>query len=176
MPIHIAFLEMVIDPVCSVVFEAEQEEQGIMERPPRAAGSRLFAASLVWWSLLQGGLALAVVATIYLGANLRGMPEAEVRGLTFVTLVLADFALIFVNRTFSSTLDATWRGDNKALWWVGLATTLLLGLALYFEPVRALFRFGPPHAGDLAASVTAAAGLIVVLEFLKRFWEARLTA
>jgi Ca2+-transporting ATPase len=174
MPIHIAFLEMVIDPVCSVVFEAEKEEKGIMERPPRAAASRLFSTNLVLWSLVQGALALGLVAAIYLAACLHGLPEAEVRALTFVTLVLANFALILVNRSFADTFAATWRWDNRALWAVVVVTAALLGLALAFEPARVLFRFGPVHTEDLAISFVAGTGLVVVLESLKRLWQARL--
>jgi hypothetical protein len=61
-PLHIAFLEMVIDPVCSIVFEAESEEADTMRRPPRAPSAPLFTAGFVIWSLLQGVLALALVA------------------------------------------------------------------------------------------------------------------
>src|SRR5215469_1248386 len=64
-PVHIAFLEMVIDPVCSIVFEAETEEADVMARPPRDPRSSLFSSSLAWWSLLQGTLVLALVAAIY---------------------------------------------------------------------------------------------------------------
>ncbi len=174
MPIHIAFLEMVIDPVCSVVFEAEKEEKGIMDRPPRAVASRLFSMSLVLWSLVQGALALCLVALIYLAASLHGLPEAEVRALTFVTLVLANFALILVNRSFADTFAATWRWDNRALWVVMVVTASLLGLALAFEPARVLFRFGPLHTEDLGLAFAAGVGLVVVLESLKRFWQARL--
>jgi Mg2+-importing ATPase len=174
MPIHIAFLEMVIDPVCSVVFEAEKEEKGVMERPPRAAASRLFAPSLVLWSLVQGVLALGTVAAIYLTATVHGMPEAEVRALTFVTLVLADFVLILVNRSFGGPFSGMVRWDNQALWWVTLVTVSLLGLALTFEPVRDLFRFGRLHVDDLAVAVAATVALAGLLEFLKGFWRARL--
>ncbi len=176
MPIHIAFLEMVIDPVCSVVFEAEKEERGIMERPPRAVASRLFSTTLVVWSLVQGLLALGLVAAVYLAACLHGLPEAEVRALTFVTLVLANFALILVNRSFADTFAATWRWDNRALWAVIVVTAALLGLALAFEPARGLFRFGPLHGEDLALVLAAGAGLVVVLEYLERFWQARLAS
>ncbi len=176
MPIHIAFLEMVIDPVCSVVFEVEKEEKGIMERPPRAAASPLFAASLVWWSLAQGALALGVVAAVYLAASLHGLPEPQVRALTFVTLVLADFVLILANRSFSGPFSGVLRWDNRALWAVSGATALLLGLALAFEPVRDLFRFGALRADDLAVALAAAAGLVALLEVLERFLRPRLAA
>jgi Ca2+-transporting ATPase len=100
-PMHIAFLEMVIDPVCSLVFKAETEEDDVMRRPPRAPDQPLFAGPLVGWSLLQGAIAFAAVAAIFLIASKRGMPENEVRALTFFSLILTITSLIFVNRSFS---------------------------------------------------------------------------
>lgn len=175
-PIHIAFLEMIIDPVCSVVFEAEREEKDIMRRPPRAEDSHLFSSGLVYWSLLQGALVLAVIATLYLLALWRGMPEADVRALTFVSLVLANLGLVLVNRSFDSSVRGALRGGNRALWWVGSVALLLLGLALAWAPARTLFRFGPLHVDDLAIAVVPVVGLVIVLEALKRFWRGRLTA
>lgn len=174
-PIHIAFLEMVIDPVCSVVFEAEAEEDDIMRRPPRSPTSPLFSSGLVVWSVLQGGFALLLVAAVYfLGIN-RGMPEAELRALAFVTLLLTNVGLILVNRSFSSSLWGAVSRWNPALWMViGVALPLLLA-AVRWEPAEAIFRFGPLHIDDLAISVGAAAMLLAILESLKRLWQARLT-
>src|SRR5204863_2276936 len=67
-PIHIAFLEMIIDPVCSLVFEAEAEEDNVMRRPPRAPDEPLFSWALISWSALQGALACVLVAAIYVMA------------------------------------------------------------------------------------------------------------
>ncbi len=175
-PIHIAFLEMVIDPVCSIVFEAEKAEKDSMRRPPRGATSRLFSSGLVVWSLLQGALVLGVVAAIYLVAAARGMPEGEVRALTFVSLVLANLGLVLVNRSFDSSLREALRLDNHALWWVSGAAAIVLGVAVAWAPARDLFRFGPLHADDLAVSLAASVALVLVLEVLKRFWHQRLVA
>ena len=114
-PMHIAFLEMVIDPVCSLVFEAETEEDDVMRRPPRAPDEPLFSGALVGWSLLQGALAFVLVAAIFIVAVRRGMPETEVRALTFFSLVLAIIGLIFVNRSFSASLMTALRRPNPAL-------------------------------------------------------------
>jgi Ca2+-transporting ATPase len=103
-PMHIAFLEMVIDPVCSLVFEAETEEDDVMRRPPRAPDEPLFSGPLIGWSLLQGAFAFVLVAVIFIVAFRRGMPEEEVRALAFFSLVLTIVSLIFVNRSFSASL------------------------------------------------------------------------
>ena len=175
-PIHIAFLEMVIDPVCSVVFEAEGEETDVMRRPPRDPSSPLFSVALVGWSLVQGLLAFVLVAAIYIVALQRGMPEAEVRALAFVSLVLTNVALIFVNRSFSASVVTALRRGNAVLWLVLAATASLLALALAWLPARELFRFGPLHADDLAVCAAAGIGLLVLLDLVKPLWRRRLEA
>jgi Ca2+-transporting ATPase len=173
MPIHIAFLEMVIDPVCSIVFEAEEEERDIMQRRPRAASSRLFSLPFILWSMLQGLAAFGVLAALYLLALSRGVPENEVRALTFVSLVLVNLGLVLVNRSFSSSLGSALRLNNRALFWVTAVTAALLSLILLWPPARDLFRFGVLHTDDLIATLTATAGLVIVLEWLKRLWRRR---
>lgn len=166
-PVHIAFLEMVIDPACSLVFEAESEEQDVMRRPPRPPNQPLFSPSLIAWSLLQGALAFALVAAIFLAASERGMPEEEVRALIFFSLVLAIVSLIFANRSFSASLIAAFGRPNAALAFVLAAVAGMLVLALLWPSARGLFRFGPLHAGDLALALGAGGLVLVLLELLK---------
>ena len=173
-PIHIAFLEMIIDPVCSLVFEAETEEDDVMQRPPRSPDQPLFSRSLVGWSVVQGALAFALLAAIFVTASLRGMPEPEVRALTFFSLVLTIVSLIFVNRSFSASLATAVLRPNRALAWVLASVSTILCLTLLWPPVSGLFGFGPLHPGDLALTFTAAAVVLVSLELLKRFWHQRL--
>ncbi len=173
-PIHIAFLEMIIDPVCSLVFEAETEEDDVMRRPPRSPVQPLFSRSLVGWSVVQGALAFALLAAIFVTASLRGMPEAEVRALTFFSLVLTIVSLIFVNRSFSASLVTALLRPNRALVWVLISVSTILCLTLLWPPASGLFGFGPLHPGDLALTFTAAAVVLVSLELLKRFWHQRL--
>ena len=173
-PMHIAFLEMVIDPVCSLVFEAETEEDDVMRRPSRAPDAPLFSGALIGWSLLQGLFALVLVSAIFLEASRRGMPEAEVRALTFFSLVLAIVGLIFVNRSFSASLVTALQRPNAALAWVSVAVTTMLGLTLLWPFASDLFRFGPLHADDLLLTIGAGAIVLVALELVKPHWRARL--
>jgi len=165
---------MVIDPVCSVVFEAETEEDDAMRRPPRPPHAPLFSRALIGWSLLQGIFALVLVSAIFLEASRRGMPEAEARALTFFSLVLAIVGLIFVNRSFSASMATALRRPNPALVWVLATVATMLGLTLLWPLASDLFRFGPLHVDDL--SLTIGAGIIVLaaLELLKPHWHARL--
>ena len=158
-PVHIAFLEMVIDPVCSLVFEAETEEDDVMRRPPRASDEPLFSGAMIVWSLLQGAFALLLVAIIFVVAFGRGMPEAEVRALAFFSLVVTIVSLIFVNRSFGASLVTALRRPNRTLLLVLLAVLTMLSLTLLWPWARELFRFGPLHPDDLA--VTLGAGIVV---------------
>ncbi len=175
-PIHIAFLEMVIDPVCSLVFEAETEEDDIMCRPPRAPDEPLFSGRSIVWGLLQGTLAFVLVAAIYVIGHRRGMPDNEVRALSFFSLVTAIVALIFVNRSFSTSLLTAITRPNPALKIVLLAVAGILSLTLLWPVARDLFRFGPLHADDLGLTLGAGILVLVVLEALKPFWRVRLNA
>jgi Ca2+-transporting ATPase len=173
-PIHIAFLEMVIDPVCSLVFEAETEEDDVMRRPPRAPDEPLFSWPLIVWSLLQGVLAFALVATIFVLAYRSGMPEREVRALAFFSLVVAIVSLILVNRSFSASLLTALRRPNWTLVAVLSVVAATLALTLLVPFVSDLFAFGPLHADDLALTLGAGIVVLVSLELLKPIWRSRL--
>ncbi len=173
-PMHIAFLEMVMDPVCSLAFEAEQEEDDVMRRPPHAPNQPLFSRQLIEWSLLQGAVALALVAAIFIYSSWQGMPEAEVRALTFFALVTAIVGLILVNRSFSASLLVAFQRPNKALAWILAAVTAMLGLTLLWPFAKNLFRFGPLHFNDLALALGAGIAVVVFLELLKPYWYERL--
>jgi Ca2+-transporting ATPase len=166
-PIHIAFLEMVIDPVCSLVFEAETEEDDVMRRPPRAPDEPLFSRAMVLWSLLQGLLAFAAVAAIYVMALRWGMPVPEVRALAFFSLVVVIVSLILVNRSFSASLLTALRRPNRALAAVLVVVAVILTLTLLWPFASHLFAFGPLHADDLALTLGAGVIALLVLEMLK---------
>lgn len=170
-PMHIAFLEMVIDPVCSLVFEAEIEEDDVMSRRPRDPAEPLFSSAMIVWSLLQGVLAFALVATIFIAALNWGMPVNEVRALTFFALVTAIVALILVNRSTSASLVKAIRRPNRALAIVLPAVVVMLGVTLLIPSVSSLFKFGPLHVDDLMVTLGAGAVVLLVLEFLKPLWR-----
>ncbi len=175
-PIHIAFLEMVIDPVCSLVFEAETEEDDVMRRAPRSPLQPLFSSSLIGWSVLQGALAFALVAAIFVTASLQSMPEAEVRALTFFSLVFSIISLIFVNRSFSASLATALLRPNRTLAWVLMTVVVILAVTLLWPFAAGLFGFGPLHLDDLVVTVAAGAVVFVTLERLKPLWRRKLVA
>lgn len=173
-PIHIAFLEMIIDPVCTLVFEAETEEEDVMRRPPRPPAEPLFSWPLVFWSVLQGLLVFMLSGAIFVIASRSGMPANEVRALTFFSLVLSIGSLILVNRSFSTSLVTAIQRPNPMLAWIITAVAAILSLSLLVPVLRSLFSFGPLHWDDLSLTVGAAVTILVVLELTKTFWRDRL--
>jgi len=166
-PIHIVFLEMVIDPVSSIVFESEPSEEGLMLRPPRLPDSSLVSRRLIAEALLQGGCMLLVVGLIYAIALQLKTPVAEARALAFVTLVITNFALIFTNRTTRFALTDLMRRPNSTLWVVLALTSVLLAGTLVIPTLRTLFFFGPLHRNDLILCIAAGMGSLLALEPLK---------
>ena len=163
LPVHIVFLELIIDPACSVVFEAEREEADVMVRPPRNLDAPLFGRRMITFSLLQGLGVLVIVFGVFLTAMLRGQGEWDARALAFTTLIVANLCLILTNRSWSRTILDTLRTPNRALWWVLGGAVFFLGMVLYVPFLRALFRFSTLHPIDLA--ICAVAGVISIFWF-----------
>ncbi len=161
LPIHIVFLELIIDPACSVVFEAETDEADIMSRPPRRLDEPLFGKRMVLIGLGQGLGVLALVAAAF-GLAL-GQPggETKARVLSFALLVVANLGLILANRSRTRSLIETLRTPNAAMWWVAGGAALFLVLSVFVPPLRELFRFGTARAWEWAA--VAAAGLASIV-------------
>ena len=163
MPVHVVFLELIIDPASSVVFEAEPEEPDVMERPPRRRSERLFGRRTMMVSLLQGFIVLLITLLVYLVSLYRGQGELEARTLTFTTLVIANLGLILTNRSWLRTILATVSSRTRALWIIVLSTLVFLGLVLYVPFLRDLFHFGFLHPVDILMCLGA--GVISVMWF-----------
>ena len=167
LPLHVVFLELVIDPACSVAFEAEPEESDLMERPPRNPKQPLFDRRTLTLSLLQGASVLLVVLGVFAAAMYRGETETNVRALTFTTLIIANLALILTNRSWTRTIFTMWRSPNPALRWIVLGAAGFLGVVLYVPSIQELFRFSRLHASDVVLCLAAGMLSIVWFEVLK---------
>ena len=155
-PLHIVFFEFVIDPACSIAFEAEPIDDEVMKRPPRSPGERMFGLRTVAVAVLQGAVMLLSVALVYGFALARGAGEAEARAMTFTTIVLGNLGLILANRSTTRSIFTTLRFPNPALWWVIGGTLGGIALSLYVPYLRNLFRFAPLHLDDLGLCLGAA--------------------
>lgn len=169
-PIQIAFLEMIIDPACSMVFEAETEEEDVMRRPPRDPGSPLLLPKRILWALAQGLTALGILAGVLIVAARGGMSEPDLRALVFTSLVLVNMGLILVNRSFKSSLVAALLRPNRSLWLLLGGVSILLIVCVTWQAARSLFHFGQLHGNDLAVCAAVGASSLVLLEALKYRW------
>jgi len=165
-PMHIAFLELIIDPACSLVFENEPPEADVMQRPPRDPDAQLFGGRTLWLALLQGIGVLLVVMGAYVWAQHR-LAEPEARALAFATLVLANLALIFANRSRTRTLAQALRSPNATLWIVTVATLGFLALSLYLPVLAGVFHFAPLSLAELATAFGLALGSVGWFQILK---------
>lgn len=167
LPVHIAFLHLIIDPACSIVFEAEPEEATVMRRPPRDPNEPLFGRRTWSVSLFQGLGVLVIMVGLYGFTLYRGQPDSKARALAFTTLIVANIGLILINRSWSHSALATLRSPNAALWWVIGGAVVFLGLVLYVPVLRELFRFAELHWIDLGVCLAAGAGSILWFELFK---------
>ena len=163
MPVHIVFLELIIDPACSIAFEAEPEEPGSMQRAPRKAGEPLLSRRRIVMSVLQGLSVLLVVFLVFMSARYRGESETTARTLAFTILVIGNLMLILTNRSWTRSIVATLRIPNRSLWWVVLGAVALPVLVIYVPFLQTLFRFSPLHLPDIA--VCPAGGITSLLWF-----------
>ena len=166
-PIHIAFLEMVINPACSIVFEAEAAENNVMQRPPRNPKSPLVLRKRVIWAVTQGLLVLTVLTVILISADYQKLPEADMRTLVFTALVMLNMGLILVNRSFSASLMNAILKPNRSLWILLASVSTILTIAVFWQPARLLFHFGAFHWHLFLISLFASIATLLTLEPVK---------
>ena len=134
-----------------------------MEQPPRKTEQRILDRSTVSIALAQGFVVLGIVLALYLYGMMRGLGEDELRTLSFVTIVVANLALICTNRSWSESIVATFRKPNTAFWWVIGGTIFFLGAAISIPAIIKLFSFAPISLEELTVCVTG--GIVSVLWF-----------
>ena len=170
-PIHVVFLELVIDPVSSIVFEAEPEEAGIMARPPRKPDAPLFDTALLLHGLLQGGVVmLAALGIFQLGIH-DEHGEQVARCMAFVTLVIGNLGLVLTNRSMTSSAVRVLTRPNRALVLVIITTMTALILSISVPWLRGLFGFAPLGWPRLAEAAGAALACIVVNDLIGMIWR-----
>ncbi len=168
LPVQIAFLELIIDPACSVVFEAEEVDPKIMESSPRGLNEPMFGARVLVIAALQGLSVLGATLGVYLWAVLDHRPDNVVRSVTFATLVVGNLALILVNRSWRLPIWRTFRERrNRALKWILGATASLLIVVLTLPGLRHAFNFGPMAPRDWIVAVSAGLGGVAWFEIYK---------
>jgi P-type Ca2+ transporter type 2C len=169
LPVHVAFLHLIIDPACSIVLEAEPAEANVMKRLPRNPKEPLFGRKTLGLAVLQGIGILAIILAIFVVALYRGQGELDARALTFTTLILANLGLILSESSSSRLSLKILRSPNPSLWWVIGGGMFFLVLVLYIPFLRQLFSFSFLHPIDLAICLGGGAIGLLWFELLKLF-------
>jgi Ca2+-transporting ATPase len=164
LPVHIAFLHLIIEPVCSIVFEAEPSSPEQMKKPPRHPNSPLLTHYQLTSSLIQGTSILFTLMAIYIFSLYRGQGEDDARALTFTSLVFSNLTLILTSRTLGS------KGVEKNQWTTGviLGSLVLLIAVLYLPELRQVFRFSYLHPLDWLICLVAGGVSVLWLALLNR--------
>ncbi len=166
-PLHIAFLELIIDPASTLIFEGEEEEKNIMNRQPRKVNEKVFGIRRIIISTIQGAFVLAISLVVYFIAIKMQRPTDEVRALTFTTLIFSNLGLILINRSWTRTILETFKENNKSVKWVIGGGLIFLSVVLYVPFVRGFFHFSFLHLNDILICLSAGAISILWFEVFK---------
>lgn len=168
-PIQIALLEMIIDPVCALVFEAEREERSLMQRPPRAPEERLISIAMILRSVLQGGLAFAFLGFLYVGAAWNHMPPAELRTFTFFGLVAVVVVLMLANRSFSASIRRALFRGNASLHYILLFIITTSAVILSVPATHSVLQFASLDGAEIGVIVAMGTALLLSFEAIKKY-------
>ncbi|HEV7230012.1 MAG TPA: cation-translocating P-type ATPase [Bacteroidia bacterium] len=160
-PVHILFLELIMGPTCSIIYENEPMEPNAMDQKPR-----LFAVTFFNWkelttSILQGLAIAAMALTVYQYGSAGGLGESITRTMVFVQLISANIALTFVNRSFHYSILTTLKYKNDLVILITGSTIVLTALLLFVKPFIAFFEFASLNASQLA--ISSGLGLLSVI-------------
>ncbi len=167
-PVHVIFLELVIDPTCAIVFEAQEAERRAMRRPPRPASRTVASPLTIALAIAQGCALLACAFAAYGCALGLGLPHGEARALGFVALVAGTLCLALTNLSWDDFAFAPRVLAHPAVAVAAVATSAMLALLLAWPAARGVFGFAVPAAGALALAIAAGAASVLWFEAVKR--------
>ena len=173
-PVHIVFLELIIDPACSIVFEAEKEELNVMNRPPIPFDEPFFGIRKILLSCSQGVGILIIVFAVYLVGLKIGYSEREVRALSFTTLIAANIAVILSNRSWTRNIFQILATSNSTVKWVAGGAAFFLVLILNVPFLLSLFQFEKISFTEAVFCLVAGFTSIVWFEIYKVFKQSRI--
>lgn len=159
-PVHVLFLEFVIDPACAFVFEADPESDDLMRRPPRPRNEPLFSRTMLTRSVGLGACVLAFSIVVY-GMALRAVDEQSARALVFVSMITANLALIFVSRSQNESFRTLAGRSNNLYWWITAAACSALAAAIYIPALAEVFQFSRPAWESVAAVAVSTVALVL---------------
>lgn len=172
-PVHIVFLELIIDPACSIIFEAEKAEKNVMSRPPKDINEPFFGIKKILLSCTQGLGILVICFVVYFIGFKMGYSEKAVRTLTFVTLIASNIGVILSNRSWTSNIFRILVAPNRAVKWVVGGAAFFLVLILNIPFLLDLFLFEKIGYIEQIVCIMAGFTSIVWFEFYKYIMQSK---
>jgi P-type Ca2+ transporter type 2C len=170
-PVHIIFLELIMGPTCSIIYENEPMELNTMLAKPRALSSTFFNSKELGTSVIQGlAITLGALVTYQYAVSL-GYNEAETRTMTFVVLIVANIFLTLGNRSFYYSILTTLKYKNQMVKWMIALTLFILALLLYLKPLTSFFEFEQLSINQLG--VASLMGFVSVIWYEGVKWVKR---
>lgn len=166
-PVHVIFLELVMGPTCSIVYENEPMEKNAMQRPPRALTDTFLNWRELTISIIQGLIIMAGILWIYQYSLGLGNDELKTRSLVFSTLIFSNILLSLVNRSFYYSIFESFKNRNFLLTGISVLVLVLLLFILYVKPVSAFFSVTPLEAKELGMTLIVAAISVLWFELYK---------
>ncbi len=166
-PTHIAFLELLIDPACSMAFENEPAEPNIMTKPPRNTKAPLMNKIVLTKAFIQGGLTLTLIMISY-WISLKFFIPKKARTFTFVILVISNLAAIFSNRSKNIKFLNLFLIKNKTLQFITILTLLFLFIVIYIPLIASIFRFSPLSLIQMLLGLVIGGSSFFIYEFTKK--------
>ncbi|MCU0394439.1 MAG: cation-translocating P-type ATPase [Chitinophagaceae bacterium] len=171
-PVHVIFLELIMGPTCSIIYENEPMEPNTMQRPPRPMAYTFLSARQLVLSILQGLVITAGCLGMGYWYMQAGAEESSVRTVIFTTLLFSNIFLTLVNRSFHYSVLATLRYPNRLVPLIIGITLAILAAVLYLPPVQQLFETQAPVPATLGWCMLVAAAATLWLEAWKA-WRRR---
>lgn len=172
-PVHVIFLELVMGPTCSIVYENEPMEKDAMHRPPRALSDTFLNWRELMISIIQGLVITAGILWMYQHSVSLGNDESKTRSLVFSTLIFANILLSLVNRSFYYSIFESFKNRNFLLTGISAVVLVLLLFILYLKPVSGFFSVSPLEAKELGMTLIVATISVLwfeVYKLMKRHW------
>lgn len=167
-PIHIAFLELIIDPACSIVFEAEPGNTDLMEQPPRSVSEHLVSTRQIVLSLVQGSLVTMAAAGFYFWSLSNGIATDGARTLAFIVLVVANAVLIFPSRSPEPGWRQIFTGMTPVVPWVLGGTLFGLLLIVCVPVIASAFAFQAPSLFLGMTALGLGVAMLLLFEMVKK--------
>ncbi|MEG0518475.1 MAG: cation-translocating P-type ATPase [Bacteroidales bacterium] len=168
-PVHVVFMELIIDPSCSIIFEAERAEKNVMSRPPRSMNEPFFGAGKMFIGCFQGVWILLATLAIYFVTLELGYSTGEVRAMTFIALIVANIATILTNRSWHESIFTILRTSNPTVKWVAGGAILFIALILNIPFLLRLFQFSPVSILEVIISALIGMSTMIWFELYKYY-------